>query len=203
MYPKFHFDQLHTARNIAVSAEKKLFGCPIKYCSVIIGAVALILIIAALGVDILWNEIRWIGGSMTSWAMASPSSDINVDDLKNRGKTWLAMGILNTLAATAGVVCSIVDKHVTFMSDKVKKIWRPIPFVVSALIILLGSAVIASYHAPSGADSEVGTSSIIGFIVAAMMAAPVCLLWFVMNKPKGQPIFQIEKRPRFEDECIV
>ena len=181
-----------------------------KYWVAIIGVVALILIIVALAVDILWTldsadfgwkEVSYMDYTMTYdelWVLltqgaAAYSLDLTFDlsGFKKRGKVWLAMGIASVVAVTVGIVCIILDKFVTFMSDRMKRILRPIPFAVSAVLILAGSIVVAVYDgdgefkafiALGGTDIDVGASPIIGFVAAGIMMIPACLftlLWFV------------------------
>ena len=174
-----------------------------KYWAAIIGSVALILIIVALGVDILWTldsadfgwkEISYNGQTVTydelEQAAAASGVPLTFDfsGFKKRGKVWLAMGILSVVAVTVGIVCIILDKFGTFMSDRMKRILRPFLFAVSAVLIFVGSIVVAVYDGPSefkallavgGTDIDVGASPIIGFVAAVITMIPACLLWFV------------------------
>ena len=167
-------------------------GLPIRYWAAIIGACGLILIIVALGVDKLWRgdegvmhwKIGWKSGQNCphSSSTCQPKEDTD-GDLKKRGIVWLVFGILSVVAGTAGVMCIIVDKYTSFMSDRVKRITRPIRFAMSGIFIFIASIVVASYDDKIGGSAGVSlkpaASPIIGFIATVVMIIPACILWFV------------------------
>ena len=171
----------------------------INYWAAAIGAIATILIIAALSIDTIstlnihihdgnktikcgWSTMRVSGVSMTYHKFKLMMLTIGIkigDDAEDRGKAWLAFGILSVFVAIFAVIGCLCDAWIE-INTKILGLL----FAVSDFFLLIGTVVIASYRPPKDFEFEIGATPIIAVVAIIVMAIPQFILFCCGEKNK-------------------